>query len=119
MKNIFLLIAVFLPAICFAQMHKHVPCSSIEHYGSGEAYPFSGTMKLDAIHTIVYTRVKYFCKVCKQWYEEKTHVDTLGLDAPQLDAVNRPTGKVMTLAEFKKMKAAQAKAIAKKTTTKK
>jgi hypothetical protein len=108
--KILLLISVFLPAICFAQMHKHVPYSSLEYFGSGETYPFSGTMKLDATHTIVYSRIKYKCKICKQWYEEKTHVDTLGLDAPQLDAVNRPTGKVMTLAEFKKMKAAQAKA---------
>jgi hypothetical protein len=107
MKNIFLLIAVFLPAICFAQMHKHVPYTPLEHYGSGEVYPFSGTMKIDAIHTIVYSRVKYLCKICKKWYEEKTHVDTLGLDAPQLDEV-KTTQKVMTVAQFKRMKAAQA-----------
>jgi hypothetical protein len=109
MKNIFLLIVILVPAICFAQACKHVRCSPFEHYGSGEIYPFAEQIKIDATHTIVYSRVRYFCKICRQWYEEKANIDTLGIDAPQLDQKNKTPGKVITVAEFKRRKAQETK----------
>jgi hypothetical protein len=90
--------------------HKHVAYSEFEIPNSGQQYPFATIEKINRDQQIVYTRVRYQCKICKKWYEVKEHIDTVGI----VEKFNPPKPD-MTAAQFRKYVARRARDSAAKT----